>query len=81
MPNGFILDYTVFYVPGQSLSTADYSNDGNASVTIGDNSTTTILSTLKVATNYFIAIAAHTIIGIGPFSGSMDCTAQTLEDG
>ena len=81
MPNGDIVDYTVSYAPGQSLSTADYSDDGNVSVAIGSNGTTTVLSTLRVATNYSIAIAAHTAVGIGPFSNSMDCTAQTLEDG
>ena len=81
MPNGIIIDYTVSYVAGQSLSTADYSNDGNVSMAIGNNGTTTVLSNLRVATNYFIAIAAHTTVGIGPFSSSMNCTAQTLEDG
>ena len=81
MPNGIITDYTVSYAPGQSLSTADHSNDGNVSVAIGNNGTSTNLSGLRVATNYFIAIAAHTTVGIGPFSSSMDCTAQTLEDG
>ena len=77
MPNGIITNYNVSYVPGQSLSTADYSTDGNV---IGSNDTTYNLSSLRVATNYSITIAAHTIVGIGPYS-SDNCTVQTMEDG
>jgi len=81
MPNGIITDYSVSYVPGQSLFAADYSTDGNVSIAIGNNDTTTVVSNLRVATNYFIAIAAHTMIGIGPFSNNMNCIVQTMEDG
>ena len=80
MPNGIITNYNVSYVPGQSLSTADYSIDGNVSVAIGNNDTTYNVSNLRVATNYSIAIAAHTMVGIGPYS-SDNCTVQTMEDG
>ena len=80
MPNGIITNYNVSYVPGQSLSTADYSTDGNVSVAIGNNDTTYDVSSLRVATNYYVAIAAHTMIGIGPYS-SDNCTVQTMEDG
>ena len=80
MPNGIIINYTVSYVPGQSLSTADYSANGNASVTIGNNATTYDVSGLRIATNYYVAIAAHTMVGIGPYS-SDNCTVQTMEDG
>ena len=81
MPNGIIRDYNVSYVPGQSLSTADYSADGNVSVAIGNNDTTYVVSSLRIATNYFVAIAAHTKVGIGPYSSNTDCTVQTMEDG
>jgi len=81
MPNGIITDYNVSYVPGQSLSTADYSGDGNVSVAIGNSSTLTIVSSLRIATNYHVAIAAHTIIGIGPYSNNTNCVVQTVEDG
>ena len=81
MPNGIITDYNVSYVPGQSLSTADYSTDGNVSVAIGNNDTTYVISNLRIATDYNVAIAAHTIIGIGPYSSSTSCMEQTLEDG
>ena len=81
MPNGIITDYNVSYVPGQSLSTADYSTDGNVSITIGDNDTNTVVTDLRIATNYTIALAAHTVVGIGPYSNPMECVVQTLEDG
>ena len=81
MPNGIITDYNVSYVPDHSLSTADYSADGNVSVAIGNNETVYNVSGLRIATNYFIAIAAHTMIGIGPYSSNTDCTVQTMEDG
>ena len=81
MPNGIITDYNVSYVPGLSLSTADYSADGNVSVAIGNNDTIYTLSGLKIATSYSVAIAAHTMIGIGPYSSNTDCTVQTMEDG
>ena len=81
MPNGIITDYNVSYVPGESLSTADYSADGNVSVAIGNNDTTYVVSSLRIATNYFVAIAAHTKVGIGPYSSNTDCTVQTMEDG
>ena len=80
MPNGIITDYSVSYVPGQSLSTADYSDDGNVSVAIGNNDTTYDVSNLRIATNYYVAIAAYTMVGIGPYS-SDNCTVQTMEDG
>ena len=80
MPNGIITNYSVSYVPGQSLSTADYSTDGNVSVAIGNNDTTYNVSSLRIATNYYVAIAAHTMIGIGPYSND-NCTVQTMEDG
>ena len=80
MPNGIITDYNVSYVPGQSLSTADYSDDGNVSVAIGNNDTTYDVSSLRIATNYYVAIAARTMVGIGPYS-SNNCTVQTMEDG
>ena len=81
MPNGIITNYNVSYVPGQSLSTADFSTDGNVSVAIGNNGTTYVVSNLRIATNYYVAIAAHTVVGIGPYSNSVDCTVQTSEDG
>lgn len=81
MPNGIITDYNVSYVPGQSLSTADYSTDGNVSVAIGNNNTAYNVFDLRIATNYSVAIAAHTIIGIGPYSSNNNCTVQTMEDG
>ena len=81
MPNGIITDYNVSYVPGHSLSTADYSADGNVTVAIGNNFTVYTVSNLRIATNYFIAVAAHTMIGIGPYSSNTDCTVQTMEDG
>ena len=81
MPNGIITDYNVSYVPGLSLSTADYSAYGNVTVAIGNNDTVHVVSNLSIATNYFIAIAAHTMIGIGPYSSNTDCTVQTMEDG
>jgi len=81
MPNGIITDYNISYVPGQSLSTADYSSDGNVSVAIGNNNTFTIVSSLRIATDYYVAIAAHTIIGIGPYSNNINCVVQTMEDG
>jgi len=81
MPNGIITDYNVSYVPGQSLSTADYSSDGNVSVSIGNNNTFTIVSSLRIATDYYVAIAAHTIIGVGPYSNNINCVVQTMEDG
>ena len=80
MPNGIITNYNVSYVPGQSLSTADYSTDGNVSVAIGNNDTTYDVSNLRIATNYYVAIAAHTMVGIGSYS-SDNCTVQTMEDG
>ena len=80
MPNGIITNYNVSYVPGQSLSTADHSADGNISVAIGNNDTIYNVSSLRIATNYYVAIAAHTIVGIGPYS-SDNCTVQTMEDG
>ena len=80
MPNGIITDYSVSYVPGYSLSTANYSADGNITVAIGNNNTH-VVSNLRIATSYFIAIAAHTMIGIGPYSSNTDCTVQTMEDG
>ena len=80
MPNGIITNYNVSYVPGQSLSTADYSTDGNVSVAIGNNDTTYDVSNLRIATDYYVAIAAHTMVGIGPYS-SDNCTVQTMEDG
>ena len=80
MPTAIITDYIISYVPGQSLSTADYSTDGNVSVAIGNNDTTYNASSLRIATNYYVAIAAHTMIGIGPYS-SDNCTVQTMEDG
>ena len=80
MPNGVITDYNVSYVPGQSLSTANYSDDGNVSVAIGNNDITYNVTGLRVATDYYVAIAAHTVIGIGPYS-SDNCTVQTMEDG
>ncbi|XP_065918563.1 hemicentin-1-like isoform X2 [Dysidea avara] len=79
--NGIITDYSVSYVPGQSLSTADYSADGNTSVRIGSSSMTNItLTGLRIATNYNVAIAAYTVAGIGPYSNPMECVVQTLED-
>ena len=81
MPNGIITDYNVSYVPGQSLSTADYSTDGNVSINIGNNDTNTIVTDLRIATSYTIALAAHTVVGIGPYSNPMECVVQTLEDG
>ena len=81
MPNGIITDYNVSYVPGHSLSTADYSADGNVSVAIGNNDTVHVVSSLRIATNYSIAIAAYTMIGIGPYSNNIDCTVQTMEYG
>ena len=81
MPNGIITDYNVSYVPGHSLSTADYSIDGNVSVAIGNNDTIYTVSNLSIATDYSVAIAAHTMIGIGPYSSNIDCTVQTMEDG
>ena len=80
IPNGIITNYNVSYVPGQSLSTADYSTDGNVSVAIGNNDTTYDVSNLRIATKYYVAIAAHTMVGIGPYS-SDNCTVQTMEDG
>ena len=50
MANGIITDYNVSYVPGQSLSTADYSADGNVNVAIGNNDTTYDVSNLRIAT-------------------------------
>ena len=81
MPNGILTDYNVSYVPGQSLSTADYSTDGNVSINIGNNDTNTVVTDLRIATNYTIALAAHTVVGIGPYSNPMECVVQTLEDG
>ena len=81
MPNGIITDYNISYVPGQSLSTADYSADGDVSVAIGNNDTTYVVSSLRRATIYSVAIAAHTKIGIGPYSNNNSCTVQTMEDG
>ena len=81
MPNGIITDYNVSYVPGHSLSTAEYSADGNVSVAIGNNDTVHVVYSLRIATNYSVAIAAHTMIGIGPYSSNTDCTVQTMEDG
>ncbi|XP_065904076.1 cell adhesion molecule DSCAM-like [Dysidea avara] len=80
IPNGIITDYNVSYVPGQSLSTTDYSTDGNASINIGNNDTNTIVTDLRIATNYTIVLAAHTVVGIGPYSNPMECVVQTLED-
>ena len=80
MPNGIITNYNVSYVPDQSLSTADYSTDRNVSVAIGNNDTAYDVSSLRIATNYYVAIAAHTMLGIGPYS-SDNCTVQTMEDG
>ena len=68
-------------MPGQSLSTADYSSDGNVSVAIGNNDTIYVISNLRIATDYYFAIAAHTIIGSGPYSNNMSCIEQTFEDG
>ena len=81
IPNGIITDYSVSYVPGQSLSTADYSTDGNVSINIGNNDTNTIVTDLRIVTSYTIALAAHTVVGIGPYSNPMECVVQTLEDG
>ena len=81
MPNGIITDYNVSYVPGQSLSTADYSTDGNVSINIGNNDTNTIVTDLRIATSYTIVLAAHTVVGIGPYSNPMECVVQTMEDG
>ena len=80
MPNGIITDYNISYVPGQSLSTADYSADGNVSVAIGNNDTAFVVTGLRIATDYYVAIAAYTMIGMGPYS-SGNCSVQTLEDG
>ena len=80
MPNGIITNYNISYVPGRSLSTADYSTDGNVSVAIGNNNTVYVVSNLRRATIYYVAIAAHTMVGIGPYS-SDNCTVQTMEDG
>ena len=80
MPNGVITNYNVSYVPGQSLSTADYSADGNVSVAIGNNDTAYVVTGLRIATDYYVAIAAHTMVGVGPYS-SDNCTVQTMEDG
>ena len=77
---GIITNYNISYVPGQSLSTADYSTDGNVSIAIGNNSTTYVVSNLRIATNYYVAIAAHAMMGIGPYSND-NCTVQTMEDG
>ena len=81
IPNGIITDYSVSYVPGQSLSTADYSTDGNISIGIGSSETSYVLSSLRTATTYYVAIAAHTMIGVGPFSSNTNCMEQTFEDG
>ena len=81
MPNGIITDYNVSYVPGQSLSTADYSTDGNVSINLGNNDTNTIVTDLRIATSYTIVLAAYTVVGIGPYSNPMECVVQTLEDG
>ena len=83
MPNGIITNYNISYIPGLSLSTADYSAaaDGNVSVAIGSNDTAFVVSSLRIATNYYVAIAANTMIGIGPYSSNTDCTVQTMEDG
>ena len=81
MPNGIITDYNISYIPGHSLSTADYSADGNVTVAIGNNNTVHVVSNLSKATNYFIAIAVHTMIGIEPYSSNTDCKVQTMEDG
>ena len=81
MPNGIITDYNVSYVPGQSLSTADYSTDGNVSINTGNNDTNTIVTNLRIATSYTIVLVAHTVVGIGPYSNPMECVVQTLEDG
>ena len=62
---------------GHSLSTADYSADGNVSVATGNNDTVHVVSSLRIATNYSVTIAAHTMIGIGPYSSNTDCTVQT----
>ena len=51
MPNGIITNHNVSYVPGQSLSTADYSTDGSVSVAIGNNDTTYDVSSLRIAIN------------------------------
>ena len=80
MPNGVITDYNVSYVPGQSLSTADYSADGNVSVAIGSNNTDFVVTGLRIATDYYVAIAANTMEGMGPYT-SDNCTVQTMEDG
>ena len=79
--NSIITDYSVSYVPGQSLSTADYSTDGNVSINIGNNDTNTIVTDLRIATSYTIALAAHTVVGIGLYSNPIECVVQTLEDG
>jgi len=81
IPNGIITDYSVSYAPGLSLSTADYSTDGNVSSNIGNNDTNTTVTGLRIATSYMIAIAAHTILGVGPYSNRVECVVQTLEDG
>ena len=81
MPNGIITNYNISYVPGLSLSTADYSADRNVSVAIGNNDTAFVLSSLRIATNYNVAIASHTMSGIGPYSSSTACAVQTMEDG
>ena len=51
MTNGIITNYNVSYVPGQSLSTADYSTDGSVSVAIGNNDTTYDVSSLRIEIN------------------------------
>ena len=79
--NGIITDYSVSYVPGQSLSTADYAADGNNTINIGSSMTNTTLTGLRIATTYSIAIAAYTVVGIGPYSNPVECLVQTLEDG
>ena len=80
MPNGVITGYNVSYVPGQSLSTADYSADGNVTVAIGNNDTSHVVTGLRIATDYYVAIAANTMEGMGPYSRD-NCTVQTIDDG
>ena len=78
MPNGIIIDYSFSYAP---LSTVYYSTDGNVNINIGNNDTDTVVTGLRIATSYMIAIAAHTMLGVGPYSNPMECVVQTLEDG
>ena len=62
--NGIIVDYTITVI----------SNSGNSSFQIGSSTTSYTLTSLRPYVRYTCLVAAHTVIGRGPFSSQFTIT-------